>query len=506
LPCDRGPMFLWKNAVVLCGLLGIAAFPGALLVQARWETGYLARLVTSAMLIAMLAVCAMPMLWTQLLFGLLLISCFDQRVPMAATYLFFFFSTPAAGSLLGIAGAYIAPLTPFMTFSGALLAGYLIHPTHHLRRPFLMSDVCLLLFILIYCTCVSLRASATGVARNIATYGVPYALSYFVLSHVRIAKPEAVLRLITLGAAAGALPCIFETLRHWPLYAGVAGIKGDLWTIDAPRTWLERGGVLRAFGPYAHPLTGSAMLGIAAVAAWGLFLARGRSGALLFLVLMISGGLAATLSRSGLIAAAIGLMVFQMLRGRYLLAVLVPLAGIALLVTLPILGGEDAQFSNVYRLGLVTGVPQALGSHVWLGYREAVEQGLLDEFIQGQGIVDLVNSYISLIVQGGLVSLAAFCLFLASTFPHYRAILRMRPDREELLLAQALVAVQAALIVALALLSGWSAPMQLSFLVIAMLIALRFNLASDRARDAPDRARLVATAPLDPGEALPALR
>ena len=218
------------------------------------------------------------------------------------------------------------------------------------------------------------------------------------------------------------------------------------------------------------------------------------------------GGLAATLSRSGLVALAIGLMVFQMLRGRYWLAVLVPLGGVAILIGLPILGGADAQFSATYRMDLIVGVPQMLGSRIWLGYREAAGQGLLDDFIQGQGIVDLVNAYLAIIVEAGVVSVVPFLLFLLSIFPHYRAIRRLKPDREQLVLAQALLSIQAALIPALALLSSWVAPMQLSFLIGALMVALRSELARARAADTPKPAPLVATMPVDEGERLPALR
>ena len=499
-------MFLWKNAIVLCGLLALAGSLAVLLVRERWEKRYFALLVMCGMLVACLAVSFVPMLWTQLLFGLILIACFDKRVPMAATYLFFFFWTPAAGSLLAVAGAYIAPLTPFMSFSGALLIGYLLHPEHHLRRRFTMSDAYMLAFVVIYCVCVSLRETPTGIARNIATYFIPYVLSYHVLSRIRIERPELLLRILVLAAAAAGLLCIFETLRHWPLYAGIMGIKNDLWTIDAPRVWLERGGVARAYGPFAHPLTGGAMLGLAAVAAWGLWLARGRSGPLFGLGVAVLIGLASTLSRSGLVAVAIGLMTFQMLRGRYLLALLVPLAGFVTIFALPILTGGDAQSSTTYRLGLVMGIPQALGSRAWLGYREAVAQGLLDQFIQGQGIVDLVNAYIAIIVEGGIVSLIPFILFLLSAYPHYRAIRRMNPGGDHLLLAQALISILTALIVAFALLSSWIAPMQMGFVAVALLIALRYDIARARRAEAPRPAPLVAQLPVDEGERLPALR
>jgi hypothetical protein len=501
-------MFLWKNAVVICVLLGLATLPATMLVRQRWEKGYVARLVIGGGLMACLAVSAAPMLLTQIGFLLVMVASFDKRVPMAATYLFFFFWAPAAGSLLAVAGAYIAPLTPFLSFAGALFAGYLLHPEHHQRRRFVMTDLYLLGFLLVFCVCVSLRAPPSGMARNVVNYFIPYMLTYHVLSRVRIARPELVLRLLLFGAAAASLLCIFETVRHWPLYAGIAWVKGDLWTIDMPTTWLQRGGIARAYGPYAHPLTGGAMLGLAATAAWALYQARGRSGPMLALGIATLLGLAATLSRSGMVAIAVGIMVFQMLRGRYMLALLMPLAGVIVITTLPILGHDDARLSTLYRLELVTGVPRALGHGVWFGYREAIQQGLLDAFIQGQGIVDLVNTYLAIVVQGGVASLVPFLVFLLSTFLHYPAIRRMRPDREQLLLAQALVAIQAALLVSLALLSSWAAPMQLSFVVAALLIALRFEVARahDAARKAAKPAPLVATLPDIEGERLPALR
>lgn len=501
-------MFLWKNAVVICALLGLATLPATMFVRQRWEKGYIARLVIGGGLMACLAVSALPMLPTQFCFLLIMVASFDRRVPMAATYLFFFFWAPAAGSLLAVAGAYIAPLTPFLSFAGALFAGYLLHPEHHQRRRFVMTDLYLLGFLLIFCVCVSLRAPPSGIARNVVNYFIPYMLTYHVLSRVRIARPELVLRLLLFGAAAASLLCIFETLRHWPLYSGIAWVKGDVWTIDMPTTWLERGGIARAYGPYAHPLTGGAMLGLAATAAWALYRIRGRSGPMLVLGLAALLGLTVTLSRSGLVAIAVGIMAFQMLRGRYLLALLLPLAGVIAITTLPILLQDEARLSTIYRLELITGVPRALGQGVWFGYREAIQQGLLDAFIQGQGIVDLVNTYLAIVVQGGVVSLVPFAVFLLSTFLHYPAIRRMRPNPEQLLLAQALVAIQAALLVSLALLSSWGAPMQISVVTAAVLIALRFEVARthEAARKAAKPAPLVATLPDVEGERLPALR
>jgi hypothetical protein len=499
-------MFLWKNAIILIALLGLASFVMMRLVRLRWEKRYLARIILCGMLVACIAVSAVPMIATQFIFMLLMLSCFDRRVPMAATYFFFLFWTPAAGSLLAVGGAYIAPITPFLSFSGALLFGYLIHPENHLRRRFSSSDIAMFAFILIYCVCMSLRDTPTGVARTIVTYFIPYVLTYQMLSRMKIESPELVMRMLLFGAAAASLLCLFESVRHWPLYAGIMGVKNELWTIDNQRIWLERGGITRAYGPYAHPLTGGAMLGLAAIVGWALWQIRGRSLPLAFLGLLTVAGLGSTLSRSGLVALAVGLATFQFLRGRYLLALLVPLGGVVMLVALPILGGEDAQFSTAYRLGLIAGVPAAMGNHVWIGFREGVPQGMFDAFIQGQGIVDLVNTYVALIVEGGLVSLAAFLVFLFSAYPQYRAIRKMKPDREQLVLAQLLISLHTALVVALFLLSSWTAPMQIAFLDVALLVALRAQLSTARKAAAPRLAPLVATQPVDQGERLPVLR
>lgn len=498
-------MFLWKNAVVLFVLLGAVTLPASMLVRARWEKAYLVRLFFCGIVAVCLALSALPMIATQIGYLLLLTACFDRRLPMAATYLFFLLWTPAAGSLLAVSGAYIAPITPFLTFSGALLLGYLLHPESHQRRKPVASDLAVLGFTLVYCVCMSLRDTPTGIARTVVTFLIPYVLSYQILSRVKIGSPEVVLRLFVFAAAAAGLLCLFETIRHWPLYAGVMGVKNDIWTVDAPRIWLERGGIARAYGPFAHPLTGGAMLGLAAVAAWGLSRIRGVSGPLTVLGGLILLGLAATLSRSGMVAVAVGLMVFQFLRGRYWLAVLVPLAGLLIVLGLPILGGEDARFNAAYRIGLLSGVPRALGGHLWFGYREAVAQGLLDSFIQGQGIVDLVNAYLALLVEGGLVTVIAFLLFILSAFPHYRAIKRLQPDREQLILAHVLISIHSATAVSLALLSSWVAPMQLSFIMVALLVALRTQLEAAGAT-ARTRLPLVAAVPDEPGERLPVLR
>ncbi|WP_340316934.1 hypothetical protein [Rhizorhabdus argentea] len=503
-------MFWWKNAIVLIGLLGLASLPLLRLSQASWERLMIARLAAAGALIACVAVSFVPMAPSLLIYGVLLLLCFDRRVPMVATFLFFYLWTPSTTVLLNIAGAYVMNLGPLTVFSGAMLLAYLANPGLHLRRQPNATDVLFHSFLLIFLLCVSLPDSPTGAFRNFMQYVVPYGLTYHVVSRTRIPQPELVLRLMIFGAAAASLLCMFEAVRWWPLYANIGAMKGDLYVAGTPTVMLFRGGMLRAYGPYSHPLGGSVVFGMTAIAVFGLAAWQGWK-----MPVVVAGGcalvgLVATLSRTGVIAMAVGIVALLLMRRRYAVATAIAGFGFIIVVALPILSNADAQGSADYRMMILWGIPKTLGSHVWLGYPEAVSSGLLDSFKQGQGIVDLVNLYLAIVVQGGIASLLPYVLFLASSLMGYRALRRVRPSRDQLLLGQVCMAIQAGFVVSAAFIGAWSAPMVLSIVFAAILVALRaeaVRAAAHPSQPRTDAGEVRSSMPHMPdGDRLPALR
>jgi hypothetical protein len=499
-------MFYWKNAIVLIAMIAFASLPALLLARSNWERTATTKLAVAGVFVACITVSFLPMMLSQIIFGAMLLLCLERRVPMVASYLFFLIWTPMAAGHLVVAGAYFVPLKPIIAFSLALLAGYMLNPHMRVHRRFNRSDLYLAVFLLTYWICVSMRDTGTAAARNFVTYVLPFLLTYHIVSRTRVERPELVLRMFVFAAAAVGFLCTFEMIRVWPIYSGLAPLKG-LWVlVDAPEMMLIRGGFFRAMGPFSHPLAASAVMGMAGVAFYCLVCLRGLKPALYPLGAAILLGLFATVSRTGIVALVVGLITVQLLRKRYGSVLLITVAGAVLVFGLQALSHQETEGTAAYRLTLLLGVPRALGSHLIFGYREAVTTGLLDAFVQGQGIVDLVNIYLAIVVNGGIVSLVPYLLFLGSTVGQYRALRKAGPDGAQLLLAQACIGMQAGFMAAGAFMGAWGTSMMISIICVALIVALRSEVAAgSAARQKQQRATLVIE-PVPGGEILPAPR
>jgi hypothetical protein len=481
-------MLLWKNVIVVIAMLALATAPAYRLARSEWERSLTLKLAAAGAVMASATLSFLPEPLCQLMFGCLLLLCLDRHTPMIATYLFFLLWTPSATGYLVVGGTYIAPLGPIVSFSLALLVGYQVHPLMRLRRAMNAADFYLIAFLIIFSVCASLRSTGATILRNLLIYTVPYWLSYHILSRVRIERPEMVLRMLVYGGAAAGALCVFEALRYWPIYSGLAQLKGVWALLETTNVMLFRGGLFRSLGPFAHPLTASAVLGMAGIALFGLVRLRGFTPPVIMLALAVMAGLMATVSRTGIVMLFVGLATMQLFRKRYASIVAVTLFGCILLFGTPLLSGQDAQANGAYRIALLAGVPKALGAKLWLGYREAVQSHLLDAFVQGEGIVDLVNVYLSIAVNGGIVSLIPYLFFLGTSFTQYRALLRSGPTEPQLVLAQSCIAMQTGFAVSGLFMSAWGTPMQISFLCVAIIVALRAEVKTHR-QEAPKPAR-----------------
>jgi len=224
-----------------------------------------------------------------------------------------------------------------------------------------------------------------------------------------------------LGCALLAAVAMFESARHWLLYAEI----GERWSAVVSFTpYLERGSSLRAMASTGHPLT----LGYLLAVAFGFWLylqshvksKRMRLAVTAFIWL----GLLAAYSRGPWIGAVCIYFVFAALRPRAV-SKLFKAAAIAIVVALlislsplrdkvvsvlPFLGGTVDSENVLYRHRLFDRAWEIIGENPFFGDQNALLR--MQDLRQGQGIIDLVNSYVEVLLSNGFVGLSLFLSFI----------------------------------------------------------------------------------------------
>lgn len=474
-------MFLWKNAIVITILYAISLSIISSLSRSDAERSYFLRLGTAAILCCYIAISALSLPLSLAIYGLLMLSCVGPQVPLAGPYLFFTIMTPALGEYWSVGSLHLFPISPTTMTAMILWMAYLVRngdfssrqPYGPLPRKFEAFDLWIIGFVVIYSFCYTRGESWSSSARALMQYAVPFGLPFLLLSRLRIGNGEMALRILCFAVSTLGLICLFEALRFWPLFSDLARLKHVMVPMDNTVQLLIRGGIMRAYGPSSHPLNASVVLGLGLVAWSGLSRMRPLNMPMMAMAGLTALGLFCTVSRTGMVALAVGLIVSQILQKRYFTVLIVMGLTVILYAGLSLVGGADSAGTGSYRLELILGIPAKMGARLILGSRTAVESGLLDEFRQGQGIVDLVNVYLSTMVIGGLVSLAPLLLMFGWVPKQYRRLSKARPEPDERILGQTLVAMIAGYAVAAAFMAAWNEPMALCFACMGMLVAVR---------------------------------
>jgi O-antigen ligase len=261
------------------------------------------------------------------------------------------------------------------------------------------------------------------------------------------------------------LVAMFEVVKHWLLYRAVQDALG----ISFTGSYLGRADLLRANGPAGHPIA----LGYVMMVATGfyLYLRNSVESALWRHVglAILAGGLMASLSRGPWLGAMVLLSVFAATGDRPLrnLAVLgiAATTGIAALVIVP--GGEKilnllpfigtTEAANIeYRSRLFSNALAVIQRNLWFGSVDYLQTPEMQEMIQGQGIIDIVNSYVRIALAAGLVGLALFAAFFASAVLGVRRAMKsvVARNSDEYLLGRSLLATAMAVLFTIATVSS----------------------------------------------------
>ena len=308
-----------------------------------------------------------------------------------------------------------------LTAQGSLALGAFVAmgalPGKNARLPAL-ADLPALLILILLVVVGARDTSLTNWLRQTAFIAVSWALPYYVITRT-LPSPESIHRAcIRLAAAAAMLAAIVLYERHsfWPLYAVLNDkygiIRGPLELVVKIRE-----GLLRAEGPMGEATAMGFILVIGLAAVLVSRRAFRSHTAYMAILALVGLGLLAPQSRGGWLGAAVAVLAFgaYQLRGRS--AAVFPLVAVgAGAVAYGALNygarGQTVDGSVEYRTRLWQRGLEEFQERPWLGdsYQDLVKQ--MSDLIQGEGIVDFVNSYLYFALLVGSLGLVMFILFL----------------------------------------------------------------------------------------------
>lgn len=282
-------------------------------------------------------------------------------------------------------------------------------------------------------------------------FGIDFLLLYYVVSRTCVTRAAIAetMACFALACAIFAPLAVFEGFKGWLLYEGL----GFQWDAPIPFAYLLRGDTLRAQVSAGHAIALGYMMAIAF--GFCLYL-RGRLQSALVrtaaLVWMWSG-LVAAYSRAPWLVAVLIYLAYVVLGPKAVTRPVRALLGAALLGAallaspvgervidnLPFVGTVDAE-NVAYRQRLAERSWDLIQENPYFGSPLVMRS--LEDMRQGQGIIDLVNSYASVAMFYGLVGLGLFLApFLIVLWRAYRLARAVGSfDSELALLGASLVA------------------------------------------------------------------
>ena len=347
-----------------------------------------------------------------------------------APFLFFLvllLTTPTVGVTIGIPGIInsVIQVSPPRIFSIAFLLPAALNLWRSRETmPGAATDKVFVVFILLVGVLALRHGSPTYMLHACLMLIFDITLPYYVFSRsIRSAQTlRWAMAAVVFACVPFALAGMFETLRGWRLYD--AAILH--WGVTLLQTYLFRDGMLRAAATAVEPIA----FGFACVVGIGCFLAIYDRMAKGYLRLACGGiivlGLIAGLSRGPWLGAALLVVVLAVVRPRgigmlarisvvgavLMVPVLMSSYGERVIRLLPFVGGVDSANED-YRQQLIDATIAIVGRNPLFGSALYLSEPEMLEMYQGQGIIDVVNSYAAVALEHGLTGLVSFVLIFA---------------------------------------------------------------------------------------------
>lgn len=280
-------------------------------------------------------------------------------------------------------------------------------------------DGLVLAYLLLHSVLAFRGGNFTSDARTALMLWIDLFLPYYVASR-SIRSSEGfrdALAGLVVGAALLSVFAVFEVLRSWKLYEAASVAMG----LDGFGAYKTRGGFIRP----AVTIIDSIALGYVIVAGLAAYLylqglVSGRWRRWLGWLVLVAGVLG-SLSRGPWVGAVLVVLVFMLtgphpvrrlmqgaaagVTGFFVLSLLP--AGQKLISLLPFVGQEE-QGNVEYRANLLTASMPVIERNLLFGSSDYVNAPELQVLRQGEGIVDVVNSYVGVALHAGGVGLMLF--------------------------------------------------------------------------------------------------
>ena len=261
---------------------------------------------------------------------------------------------------------------------------------------------------------------ATNVIRSILNWGVDVVVPYYAISRsIKDLKSLTdVFMSFVVAATFVSIVGIFEFLRHWVLYLPVGDALGVDWTSN----YLSRGDALRARATSGHPIVFGYVMCIAFI--FWVYIKNQITNRVhsTCIALALGGGIIASISRGPWVGLAIGLIMIVLTAPnvwRNILKlsfsgflVFVGLASIGyaekIISFLPFVGNVEEE-NITYRTRLFNTAYEIILDNPFFGSNDYLLQ--MEDMRQGEGIIDLVNTFLIVGLNSGLVGLGLFLTF-----------------------------------------------------------------------------------------------
>jgi hypothetical protein len=323
-------------------------------------------------------------------------------------------------------------------------------------------DWLLVSYALLLITLECRRSELTNVMRVALQDTLDIIVPYFTFSRAVISLSD--LRKVLLGfvIAVIALSLIapFELVKGWHLYGGVAKAWGQELSIT------RREGALRAAASAFDGIT----LAYVVMVAVGCLLGLAQRinlwrGSVLFALIAFGAASVATLSRGPWMGIAVLIFTYlgtgpKAFSNLSKLAIVLVIVVPPLLLTpavdyLPFVGSVDA-VTVTYRVRLFDAALTLVERNLWTGSVDYLSTPEMMQMMQGEGIIDLVNTYVQIALISGLVGLALFSGFFSMILIGLWRVIRIhgRRDQEVTNCARILLALLVAILVTIGTVSS----------------------------------------------------